>query len=72
MTYHGRVIDGLIVLEPPVKLPDGVVVRVEVEAPDDQVASLRDGLSKLSGTAPGLPRDMAQQHDHYIHGTPRK
>jgi hypothetical protein len=27
---------------------------------------------KYAGTAPGLPADMAEQHDHYIHGQPKK
>jgi hypothetical protein len=29
-------------------------------------------LMKFAGVVKGLPRDMARNHDHYIHGTPRK
>ena len=72
MTYRGKVQDGVIVLDDSVKLPDGVTVRIEVDPTPDELAALRDGLKKLSGTAPGLPRDMARNHDHYIHGTPRQ
>lgn len=28
-------------------------------------------LLEFAGTAEGLPRDMARNHDHYLHGTPR-
>jgi hypothetical protein len=29
-------------------------------------------LLKHAGTVPGLPADMARQHDHYIHGSPKR
>jgi len=32
---------------------------------------LRKGLLDLAGTVSG-PIDMARNHDHYIHGTPKK
>jgi hypothetical protein len=36
MTYHGYIKNGVAVLDAPVQLPDGTVVRVEVEmAPSD-------------------------------------
>ncbi|MBI2923648.1 MAG: hypothetical protein HYY18_21540 [Planctomycetes bacterium] len=36
------------------------------------ILSLRKALLSLSGLAKGLPRDFADNHDHYIHGTPKK
>jgi len=40
--------------------------------PDD-CRSLQEALLSLAGAAgPGLPRDFADNHDHYIHGTPKK
>jgi hypothetical protein len=36
------------------------------------ILSLRKALLSLAGIAKGLPRDFADNHDHYIHGTPRK
>ena len=33
---------------------------------------LGEALLKLVGTAGGLPEDMAAQHDHYLHGTPKR
>ena len=31
-----------------------------------------DKLLKLAGTVKGLPPDMAENHDHYIHGAPKR
>lgn len=77
MTYRGRVENGVIVLEPGAQLREGADVRVELvtePAADDseQVRQLRDGLLRFSGTVKGGPSDLARNHDHYLHGTPRK
>jgi hypothetical protein len=29
-------------------------------------------LLEVAGTAQGLPADFANNHDHYLHGTPRR
>jgi len=29
-------------------------------------------LLEIAGTGEGLPPDLAQQHDHYLHGTPKR
>ncbi len=47
-----------------------------VKAKVDDLAKTRrrtigDALLEFAGTAEGLPRDMARNHDHYLHGTPR-
>ncbi len=80
MAYRGKIKDGLVVLDRAAALPDGTPVRVVpvkkqrrrkphgVGALDD----LWDGLIKMAGTVPGLPKDMARNHDHYIHGARRK
>jgi hypothetical protein len=34
--------------------------------------TIGDALLKVAGTAEGLPRDMARNHDHYLHGAPRR
>ncbi len=72
MTYKGRVRNGLIVLDPPAELPEGTEVRVEPVEDDDDYRGLREGLLSLSGIVEGLPSDMARNHDHYLHGTPKK
>ena len=34
--------------------------------------TLRELLLSYAGRAKGLPSDLARNHDHYIHGTPRE
>jgi hypothetical protein len=31
-----------------------------------------DALLEIAGTAEGLPPDFAHDHDHYLHGAPRR
>lgn len=72
MRYTGTVKDGVVVLEgvPPMK--DGTVVSVEpVEGPTDGT-TLGQRLKRFSGSAKGLPADMARNHDHYLHGRPKQ
>jgi len=78
MTYSGHVENGVIVLdELPTALPEGTKVRVELVAsgpPSDstqQRPTLAEQFKDLIGKAEGLPVDMAENHDHYIHGTPK-
>jgi hypothetical protein len=79
MTYRGRVKNGVVVLESGVRLREGMDVRVEpVEkaesvAEDSQEArQLREGLLSFSGVIKDGPSDLARNHDHYLHGTPRQ
>jgi len=62
---------GVIHLEPGVVLPDGTEVRVEVAVAETE-ASVFQKLAKLAGKAKNLPSDLARNHDHYLHGAPRK
>jgi predicted DNA-binding antitoxin AbrB/MazE fold protein len=46
-----------------------------VHEPAHQAASpspLGEALLRHAGKAVGLPEDMAAQHDHYLHGTPKR
>ena len=38
------------------------------QTPPDR--SVWDALLEFAGTAEGLPPDLAENHDHYLHGTP--
>ncbi len=79
MTYRGRVKNGVVVLESGVRLREGMDVRVEpmgetegtTESPEE-ARQLRDGLLAFSGVIKEGPSDMARNHDHYLHGTPRQ
>jgi hypothetical protein len=33
---------------------------------------LGEKLMQYAGKAKGLPSDLARNHDHYLHGTPKK
>ena len=74
MDYRGKVSGGVVVLEPGVDLPDGAEVRVEVLAPQSAppLTTLGQRLTKFAGRAQGLPSDMAENHDHYLHGQPKR
>ena len=62
---------GTTVFEPGVELPEGTEVRVETISPPRR-QTLAEQLGDLIGSVPDLPPDMAQQHDHYLHGTPKR
>ena len=76
MTYRGTVRQGVVVLEPGAALPEGAdvtVTAVERPAADAPAEStLGQRLMKYAGAVKGLPADLARNHDHYIHGTPRR
>ena len=71
MTYRGRVKNGVIVLDDPTPLPEGTEVCVE-PLPTPPPMTLADRFQNVIGQASDLPSDMAQQHDHYIHGVPKR
>ena len=71
MTYRGHVKNGVVVLDDPVKLPDGAEVRVEVLQAKSE-PTLADELRSVIGSVKGLPSDLARNHDHYLHGRPKK
>lgn len=84
MTYIGKVKDGVVVLSKSAELPEGTVVRVlPVKPKTRQRKAVRgkprksrrepwDTLLELSGKGKGLPKDLAENHDHYFHGTPKR
>jgi hypothetical protein len=79
MTYRGRVKNGVVVLEDGVRLREGMDVRVEPveepqrkEEPSQEASQLRGGLLSFSGVIKEGPTDLARNHDHYLHGTPRR
>jgi len=79
MIYHGRIKNGVVVLDPPALLPEDTPVQVEVESavapvePQDEGAarkiSLAEVFKDIIGKAEGLPSDSSENHDHYLYGT---
>jgi len=84
MDLEGVIVNGRVEFDTPPGLPDGTRVRVEPipaetppptpepPKPEKPLTSLNQLLLSLAGKAKGLPPDMAEQHDHYIHGTPKR
>ncbi len=72
MSVTGKVVNGLVVLPPGIRLPEGATVKVETlelaAHPDPLVAAVE----KLAKPRPHLPRDYALNHGHYVRGEPGK
>jgi hypothetical protein len=72
MKYTGKIRDGVVVLEGLPPLKNGTLVAVETIESVGDSATLGQRLKRFSGSAKGLPRDLARNHDHYLHGRPKK
>jgi hypothetical protein len=74
MVLEGTIRNGTIVLDQPPPLPEGTRIEVVVKEETDlnQPKTLRDVLLQFAGCLSDLPADFAEQHDHYIHGTPKR
>ena len=82
MRVTGHVENGKIVLDQPVPLTEGMKVRVELPASsgttdaeatvDASIPTLYERMKPLFGMIKDGPEDFARNHDHYIHGTPKK
>jgi hypothetical protein len=76
MVYRGKVTNGVVVFEKGAELPDGTEVRVEPFARDQRAPvegpTLAEQFADVIGAVPDLPADMAAQHDHYLHGAPKR
>lgn len=70
MTLEGTVQNGIVVLEKGCNVPDGTHVQVILPEAKEQPTFLN--LLEFAGCMPDMPADFAAQHDHYIHGTPKK
>jgi hypothetical protein len=71
MTYVGHIKKGVVVFDGPERPPEGAKVRIE-EVPAEEQQNWVEVFKDLIGTVEGLPTDMAENHDHYIHGAPKR
>ncbi|MFL5244517.1 MAG: hypothetical protein ACJ8FY_20650 [Gemmataceae bacterium] len=69
MSFEGHIENGVVVFNEPISLPNGTPVRVEVTLPGKTLA---ERFKNVIGAGVDLPEDMAKNHDHYLHGTPRQ
>ena len=72
MSFTGKIRNGVVVLPPEIKLPEGT--EVNVEAPD--LAPENDpfiqAVLNLAKPRPHWPKDYALNHAHYVKGHPKK
>lgn len=71
MELEGVVHNGVIVPDDATALRDGTRVRIIVP-PLEEPKSFGERFAKFKGVLPGLPADLAEQHDHYRLGTPKR
>jgi predicted DNA-binding antitoxin AbrB/MazE fold protein len=60
--------NGQLEFKGPVQLADGTAVRVVITPVDDDY----DPLDAVIGIGDSGRTDGAEQHDHYIYGTPKR
>ncbi len=77
MTYEGHVENGMVLFDEPPPLAEGTRVRIEIlpaadSAEPKQIPSLAERLAPIIGKAKSLPEDAAENHDHYLYGTPKR
>lgn len=69
MECLGKVERGVVVLNGDAPFEEGTVVRVQaVEEADLPLRA--DLFESVAGKAVDLPSDLAENHDHYLHGLP--
>jgi hypothetical protein len=71
MTLEGIVRNGVVVYDGTGILAEGTRVKVVVVA-DEANEPTFAGLLELAGTVNDLPPDLARNHNHYLHGHPKK
>jgi hypothetical protein len=87
MPYEGTVQNGMVVLHGSLSLPDGTVVAIvpmpsPPTEPESRELARREEqtvwqklteLGRWAETQPtDLPSDLAVNHDHYLHGLPKR
>jgi hypothetical protein len=65
--------EEIIAALPNLKPEELRVVKAKVDdLANGKRRTIGEALLEVAGTAEGLPRDMARNHDHYLHGAPRQ
>jgi len=71
MELEGVVHNGVIVPDDATALPEGTRVRI-TPVSGDKPKAFGERFAQFKGAVPGLPADLAAQHDHYRLGTPKR
>ena len=74
MSIAATVENDTIKLPPVLHLRDGMRVEIVLAAPEPEPGdtSALGWMAEFVGCIDGLPADLAAEHDHYIHGTPKR
>jgi len=83
MTLNGHIENGKIVLDEAVSLDEGMKVRVELlskgtaaeqSSPESDAtpSTFFERHKRWIGSIKDAPSDYATNHDHYLHGQPKK
>jgi len=72
MSYTGTIKNGVVVLPPGVPWPEGTEVEITPLVPAKDAEKFTDDLLGIAGRTKKLPPDLARNHDHYLHGLPKK
>ncbi len=67
VSFTGKVKNGVVVLPPGLKLPEGMEVQLTVPEPHSS-PSFAERYAAYVGVADDLPTDLAEHLDHYVHG----
>jgi len=71
MELEGVVHNGVIVPDDATALPEGTRVRI-LPAAGESAPPFGQRFGRFKGAIPGLPADLAAQHEHYRLGTPKR
>jgi hypothetical protein len=71
MELEGVVHNGVIVPDDATALPEGMRVRI-TPVPLETPRPFGERFAPFKGAAAGLPADLANQHEHYRLGTPKR
>lgn len=78
MVVSGHVINGTIVLDGAVVLPEGAAVQISVSTESMQksgageIPTLLERLKGIVGSIDDLPADSSTNLDNYLYGTPKR
>jgi hypothetical protein len=71
MELEGVVHNGVIVPDDATVLAEGTRVRISPVTPAEP-KSFGERFAQFKGAIPDLPADLAEQHEHYRLGTPKR
>ena len=71
MELAGTIQNGVVVFDAPMAMGNGTRVTVIVPEERPQAGSFGERYAEFCGTLSG-PEDLADQHDHYRLGTPKR